>query len=396
MNVRPDLQRMVAESWNVGERHSDVETPEGSLASHGDDDLAAIFFTSGSTGTPKGVMLSQRNLISNAQSIQQYLGIQPDDRALCVLPFHHAFGNSVLQSHLMAGAQLILDGSTSFPQTLVEALARHECTSLSGVPELFRMLLDRSPLGTVPLPKLRTMAVAGGALPHDLALEVQRRIAPAEFFVMYGQSEATARLAFVPPKHLTEVTDGCIGRAIPGVTLEVVDDAGLAVAAGAVGELRARGPNIMAGYWRDPEATRERIREGWLYTGDLATVDAQGLICLKGRGNALVKIAGFRAHPADLENFAALRLSVRQAVVVPCEAEGLGTRFALFVQASLQADPLTVSEMVARCRAELPRHLVPEWIEVLEDFPLNPAMKIDRPLLSQWAATAITQRRIRA
>ena len=396
MNARPDLRGLEAEAWNLGEPLLEAPIPEAEPATESENDLAAIFFTAGSTGTPKGVMLTHGNLISNAESIRQYLRIRPDDKPLCILPFHHAFGNSVLQSHLLAGAQLILDGSTSFPQTIVEALKRHECTSLSGVPDLFRLLLDRSPLGAVPLPRLRYMAVAGGALPHELALEVQRRVAPAEFFVMYGQSEATARLAFVPPGWLPEITDDCIGQAIPGVTLEVVDDEGRVLAPGSVGELRARGANIMPGYWRDPAGTDQRIRDGWLQTGDLATVDGAGRIYLKGRRNALVKIAGFRVHPADLENFVTRRFSVRQAVAVACEAEGLGTRFALFVQTPRSAESPTVSEMVAGCRAELPRHLVPEWIQILDDFPLNPAMKIDRPLLSQWAVAAIARRRSQA
>ena len=152
----------------------------------------------------------------------------------------------------------------------------------------------------------------------------------------------------------------------------------------------------MPGYWRDPAGTDQRIRDGWLQPGDLATVDGAGRIYLKGRRNALVKIAGFRVHPADLENFVTRRFSVRQAVAVACEAEGLGTRFALFVQTPRSAESPTVSEMVAGCRAELPRHLVPEWIQILDDFPLNPAMKIDRPLLSQWAVAAIARRRSQA
>src|SRR5207245_673008 len=156
------------------------------------------------------------------------------------------------------------------------------------------LLLDRSSLGQTRLPCLRYMAVAGGALPHELALESASRIVPAEFFVMYGQTEATARLAYVPPEFLEGLSGGCVGRAIPGVTLEVVDETRFAVSPGTTGELRAKGPNLMLGYWRDQAATDERIRDGWLYTGDLATIDEKGWIVLKGRGNSFVKIAGFR------------------------------------------------------------------------------------------------------
>ena len=347
-------------------------------------DLATIFFTSGSTGDPKGVMLSHRNLLQNAASIQQYLDIRSTDRPLCVLPFFHAFGNSVLQSHLLAGATLVLDGNTLFPDTIVTAMARHHATSLSGVPDLFRLLLERSSLGQSKLPSLRYMAVAGGALQHDLALAVADRIAPAKFFVMYGQTEATARLAFVPPEQLSERPAGCIGHAIPGVDLEVVDEQGCHLNSGETGELRAAGPNVMLGYWQDPQATAERIRDGWLYTGDLATTDDQGWIYHRGRRNAIVKIAGFRVHPGDLEEFAIRRLLVDQAVAVPYEQTQIGTRLALFFRRSGTSE-LTVSEMLQRCRAELPRHLVPSLIRQLDEFPLNHALKIDRIRLSQMA-----------
>lgn len=356
-------------------------------------ELAAIFFTAGSTGSPKGVMLSHGNLLANARSIQQYLHITANDRPLCVLPFQHAFGNSVLQSHILAGAHLVLDGQTMFPETLVDAIRTHACTSFSAVPDLFRMLLDHSSLGQADLPALQYMAVAGGALRRENALDVIRRIAPADFFVMYGQTEATARLAYIPPRMFAELPEGCIGRSVPDVTLEIVDEQGIRVPAGEIGELRACGPNVMLGYWKDPAATEKCIRDGWLYTGDLAAMDAAGWISLKGRRNALVKIAGFRVHPAELEEFAVRRLPVSQAVSVAYEAPAVGMRLALYVKATAAAGPLAVSEMVARCRAELPRQLVPDLVQIVAEFPLNHALKIDRPLLSRLAAESAVSRR---
>lgn len=364
--------------------------PTAATASH---NVAAIFYTAGSSGEPKGVMLSHENLISNARAIQEYLSITADDRPLCVLPFHHAFGNSVLQSHLLAGANLVVDGQTMFPETIIAALARHECTSLSGVPDLFRMLVERTSLGRTSLPRLRTMAVAGGALERAQALAVAQRIAPARFYVMYGQTEATARLAYIPPDDLDRLPDGALGRPIPGVTLEVVDDNGRLVVPGFVGELRAKGPGVMLGYWRDPNGTAERLRDGWLQTGDLATVDATGAIVLKGRRSALVKIAGHRVHPADLEEFAQRRVAAAQAVAVPYETPGVGTRLALFLRVDAGSSELTGPVALARCRAELPPHLVPEFVQIVESFPLNDALKIDRVRLSQLAENDAPSRR---
>ncbi|HTI49883.1 MAG TPA: AMP-binding protein [Planctomycetaceae bacterium] len=393
LKARPDLRDRPVEILSFQHRASSAAVPVGGDAQVSGKELAAIFFTGGSSGIPKGVMLSHANLISNARAIQEYLQIGASDRPLCVLPFHHAFGNSVLQSHLLTGAQLVLDGQPAFPETLIEALATRACTSVSGVPELFRRLLDRSSLGSVSLPALRYMAVAGGALPRNAALEVARRIAPAEFFVMYGQTEATARLAFVPPVRLGDAPDGAIGRAIPGVTLEVVDDADAPANPDTIGELRAKGPGVMLGYWRDPAATSEQIREGWLYTGDLAAVDSQGAIVLKGRRNSFVKIAGFRVQPSDLEEFAIRRMGVAQAVAVAYESPGSGTRLALFVRAAEAAGCRTASQAMALCRAELPGHMVPEFIQFIDEFPLNHALKIDRPLLAQWAQHEAASRR---
>ncbi|MDO8943092.1 MAG: long-chain fatty acid--CoA ligase, partial [Desulfobacterales bacterium] len=226
-------------------------------------ELAAIFFTAGSSGTPKGVMLTHRNLISNALAIQQYQRLTAAERPLCMLPFYHAFGNSVLQSHLLTGARVVLDGNPLFPESIVTALQQHEATSLSGVPDLLRFVLDRTSLGRTPLPSLRYMAVAGGALSVAQCQQLAGRIAPAELFVMYGQTEATARLSYLPPERLTSHT-GSIGRGLPGVELQIVDEYGRVLPPGETGELRARGPNVMQGYWRDPDGTREVLRNGWL------------------------------------------------------------------------------------------------------------------------------------
>jgi len=236
------------------------------------------------------------------------------------------------------------------------------------------------------------MTVAGGSLRHDLALDLARRIAPARFFVMYGQTEATARLSFVPPEELNLHPSGGIGRGIPGVTLQVADAGGNPAPMGEVGELRARGPNVMLGYWRDPAATADRIRDGWLSTGDLATMEADGWVVIRGRQSALVKIAGFRVHPVELEEFALRRLSASHAVAVAFEAPAIGTRFALFLKPAAGEGRAGVAEMIARCRAELPRHIVPELIEIVDEFPLNHAMKIDRPLLVRVAEQATMRR----
>lgn len=340
------------------------------------DSPAAIFFTGGSTGEPKGATLSHTNLLANARSICEYLPIAPGERALGILPFCHSFGNSLLQTHLLSGATIVLAGSLIFPETILQAIADHCVTNVSGVPYLFRALLARTSFGSVPLPTLRYLAAAGGKLDADQAIEVARRATLAKFFVKYGQTEATARLSYLPPELLRE-RYGSVGRGIPGVELQVVDEAGRTVAAGEVGEIRARGPNVMLGYWGDPEGTKAVLRDGWLYTGDLATVDAEGFIYPRGRRGGLVKIAGNRVHPAELEDFAKREFGVLEAAAVAYESPELGTRLALFVQPWKR--PISRDEVMSRCAEKLPRHEVPEYVELLDRFPLNSSDKIDRP-----------------
>lgn len=351
----------------------------------GGDAPAAIFFTSGTSGVPKGVTLSHRNLLANTDSIQRYLAISHTERPLCLLPFYHAFGNSILQSHLLAGATLVLDGSLSFPESVVGAIAERRATSLSGVPNVFQTLLSRSSLGQADLPSLRTVTVAGGRLDPDLTSVLAFRVAPARLFVMYGQTEATARLSFLDPDEL-ERRFGSIGKGIPGVELQVVNEQGRPIQPGELGEVRARGANIMQGYWNDPDGTAEVVRDGWLHTGDLATIDDDGFIYPRGRRSGFVKIAGFRVHPAEIESFIRREADVLAAVVVAYPDASGETRLGLFVQPWDDQDELSVDHLRRLCAASLPRYQVPAYVEILPEFPVTNSQKIDHRALADRAA----------
>lgn len=344
--------------------------------------LAMILFTSGSSGDPKGVMLSDRNLLSNAESILGYLPITPTDRTLALLPFYHAFGHSILQTHLLSGATVVVDGKMVFPTTVVDALEHHDATSFSAVPEGFYSLLTMSDLGDRDLPHLKYMSVAGGALKPDSVVEVARRIAPAEFYVMYGQTEASARLAYLPP-HLAETHPDSIGQAIPGVELRVFNEQGSEVKRDEMGELCARGDNVMLGYWNDRETTRRVLRDGWLRTGDLASRDEQGLFHVKARNSDLVKVHGFRIHPREIEETLSCYFPELRMIVVPYQHNGT-TRLALYAVTGKKSCHL-VDQLRRVCGRELPRHKVPSFVEVLPRAPLNASMKLDRAALKRHA-----------
>ncbi len=353
-----------------------------------DLNLAAILFTSGSTGSPKGVMLSHDNFLANSASICDSLPIEQSDRALALLPFCHAFGNSVLQSHLLSGAALVVAGTTAFPESVVDAMKRHAVTSYSGVPHLHHLLLRGSRLSRESVPTLRYATVAGGALRRDLLLELADQLRPAQFYVMYGQTEATARLSCLPADEIGS-RSGSIGRGIPGVTLEVVDEQNRPVPPGIPGEIRARGENVMLGYWQDVDATKQILQDNWLRTGDLATIDKDGYIYPHGRKSQLLKIRGYRLHPAEVERTIAQQLPDTDPVIVPYETPDGSDRLALFIIPLQSRQTLELAAVRVCCAQSLPRHQRPDYVTILDAPPLTPSLKIDRQLLSRWAAEAV-------
>jgi len=361
----------------IAEHPGDIARP---TPQRGRDDLAMLLFTSGSTGLPKGVMLSHGNILSNAQSILHDLPITGDERALVLLPFCHAFGNSILQTHILAGATMIFAGALMFPVTIPQAIAKFNATSFSAVPEVYGMLMKYGRLGEQQMPHLRYMSVAGGGLRHDLSVQMAELIAPAEFYVMYGQSEASARLAVLPPDQLA-VREGSIGKALSGVELAVLDESNRSLPQGEAGMLCARGPNVMLGYWRDEGATHEALSDGWLRTGDLARADADGYFYIEGRANLLVKVQGYRVHPVEIESVVEAAFPGIRAVAVPIQHAG-ETRFALFVvpQGGAAVD---AAGLRAACQRDLPSYKIPVYVEILEELPLTSGYKVDRAALSR-------------
>lgn len=351
---------------------------------------AVILFTSGSTAAPKGVMLSHGNLVANALSIRRILRIRRQDCALAPLPFHGAFGNSVLQSHVLAGSSLVLERSVVCADAYQRALRQHPVTGLYGVPDQVRFLLHHDWPGAVRPADLRYFAVAGGALFADESRALSERIAPAEVILMYGQTEATARLSYLPAQEWPR-RPSSIGRGIPGTTLQVVDRRGRLVPPGRLGELRARGPGVMLGYWRDPEATRKVLRNGWLYTGDLATVDEEGFITIQGRKNQWVKIAGNRIHPCEIEQYLRGRFPGGEFAAVPCQTPAGGTRLAVFFKSD-RSVPLSNDALIAACRGHFSGHKVPVYVEGLDELPHTASGKLAAAELADRATRQIQAR----
>ncbi len=220
-----------------------------------EDRVAEIIFTSGSTGEPKGVMISHNNIKANTESIVQYLELTEKDIMGVVLPFFYCYGLSLLHTHLKVGGSIVLNNSFMFLGTVINDLKNYKCTGFAGVPSHFQILLKKSQtFKETEFPDLRFVTQAGGKLHAVIIEEFINAFPEKEFFVMYGQTEATARLSYLPPNELRARTSS-IGKGIPGVRLKVVKPNGEEAAANEEGELLASGDNVMLGYFKDPEDT---------------------------------------------------------------------------------------------------------------------------------------------
>lgn len=266
-------------------------------------ELALLLPTSGSTGSPKLVRLSEAALEANAAAIAAGLGLTPADRAISSLPLFYAYGLSVLNSHLFAGASVLLTAGSALERSFWDAARVHQCTSFAGVPYTYQML-QRIGFEKLDLPSLRVLTQAGGRLDPRLVQRFHELMVArgGRFHVMYGQTEAVARIAILPSECLPEKL-GSVGCAVPGGELRIDEQAAPPGAAPGVGEIVYRGPNVMWGYADSASdlARGDELR-GELRTGDLGYLDSEGMLFITGRSKRMGKLFGVRVNLDDVES----------------------------------------------------------------------------------------------
>jgi acyl-CoA synthetase (AMP-forming)/AMP-acid ligase II len=343
---------------------------------------AVLLFTSGTTAKPKVVRLTHGNLQANTDSIVEYLSLNPSDRVMAILPFSYCFGCSLLHTHFRVGGSVVL-ARFLYPESLLDQLDSTSCTGLAGVPSIYQTLLRNTTFSERKLPSLRKVQQAGGKLPDALIVELAEAVPHADIYVMYGQTEATSRLSYLPPE-LLNVKLGSIGKGIPGVTLKVVDDLGQAVAPGQVGEVIARGANISPGYLDDPDETRIKFEGGALRTGDLARVDQDGFIYIVDRQADFIKSYGHRVSSQEIEAAVLELKDVVAAAAIGLDDPVRGEAICLYVTLRAGAS-LKPDEIVAFCKRRLPAHAVPRDVEVLKQMPLSESGKVLKSPLRQLA-----------
>lgn len=303
-------------------------------------DLAVLLSTSGSTGAAKSIRLSRTNIQSNAEAIADYLGLGADDRAPTNLPLYYSYGMSVVTSHLQVGASLFVTPLTLLDSAFWDGFDRMGCTSFAAVPHVLDML-EKSPFRTADRPSLRYVTQAGGKLAPDRVAALARRSAAEgwHFFVMYGQTEASPRMAYLPPDQAATHPD-CIGGPIPGGAFTLEDEDGRPVTApGGTGELVYRGPNVMMGYATGPSDLARGPELDRLRTGDLATRDADGLYRITGRKSRFIKPFGLRISLDEVDAW----LSARGLRAI----SGAGRGERLWVLIASDADPAALRREMA-------------------------------------------------
>ncbi len=346
------------------------------------DELAAILYTSGSTGKPKGVMLSHANMWLGAGSVAGYLATAPEDRTLAVLPLSFDYGQNQLFSSWYAGASVVpLDYLT--PRDVVKAIERHGVTTLAAVPPLWVQLAELD-WPTETAAKLRRLTNSGGALTVDLVRRLRALFPEARLFPMYGLTEAF-RSTYLDPE-LVDSHPTSMGKAIPHAEILVIDDAGNLAADGEEGELVHCGPLVAKGYWQDPERTAERFKPApavsrcggtAVWSGDRVRRSADGLLYFAGRRDAMIKCAGNRISPQEIEEAALATGLVAEAVALGIPDPRLGQAVHLIVRAAPCASDVEL-ELPRKLMQELPNFMQPKQIHWRKVMPISPNGKIDR------------------
>jgi long-chain acyl-CoA synthetase len=333
--------------------------------------IAEIIFTSGSTALPKGVMLSHNNIMANTDSIVQYLSLNEKDIMMVVLPFFYCYGLSLLHTHIRVAGSLVLNNNFIFLGSTINDLNKYYCTGFAGVPSHFQILLRKSDqFKNTKFPTLRYVTQAGDKLHNAFICEFTETFPEVQFFVMYGQTEATSRLSYLPPAMLKEKL-GSLGRGIPVVELKVVDDQGRSICAYETGEILARGKNVMLGYFEDQESTNNTIKNGWLYTGDLAIIDEDGYIFINARKKEIIKIGGKRVSPKEIEEVIVTMPGVIDCMIEATEDEQLGESIKATIVINESMRKITVEELKQYCSTKLAGYKIPKYVVFKESMKVS-------------------------
>ena len=337
-----------------------------------------VVYTSGTTASAKGIILSQRNLCFIASTVAGYLGLNETDRCALILPLSHTYGKSVLLSAAAVGATIVMLDSFGNRHSFLSQLTTEKCTVLSAVPYHLHALVKSGCLRQYNLSSLKTITSSADKLSPSTIEGLTEALPWIRIFSMYGLTEAASRVCFVPPEMIHQKKKSC-GRPLPGVELKIVAKDGRDAAVGEIGEVLLRGPNIMTGYLDNPDLTTETIVAGWLKTGDLGHLDADGFLYIDGRKKDLIKCAGERVNPLEIEEILMKYPDVEDAAVVGRPDSLMGEIIHAYVVSG--NSPLNKADLHEHCSKRLSRNKVPYKYTIVDRLPVTSTGKVRKHFL---------------
>lgn len=391
--------------WIIASRHPGVgetarqvvECPESDCqiytfggtavdAPRSEPDDAVIIYTSGTTGAPKGVVLSESAISANVRAVSAYLGLTSEDSTAVFTPTCYAYAVSQFLTHAFSGASILpVPTYLRYPMVVLQAVAVQRVTGLAANPTSFRIVLGLEPPADWTYDSVRYVMSGGQFLDARLVMRLHERFPKARVVNMYGASENAPRISY----HWLE-DEGSddparfypVGRAVEGTEMQIRDDADRPLQAGEVGEVVVRGTSLMRGYWRDPESTAAKIRDGWLHTGDLGSIDATGCLTLTGRASNVINVGNEKVSPEDVERVLLEVRGVADAGVygVRDPVTGESVRAKVVLEPGATIDPV---QMQRHCQLMLSAYKVPREILVVESLPRTLYGKMDRTKLKE-------------
>ncbi len=375
---RPGLRALAVEDF--AGLAAPAKAGQGRECRRSESDLAVIIYTSGTTGHPKGAMLSHGNLLANVESCRRVLEAVGEDRIVVLLPMFHSFMLTVgVLLPLLVGGSIVLIKTLHPPKNVVAEIVQHRATILPAVPQFFRALTHGSALPDLPL----RICISGAApLPAEILKEFNARF-PIPLLEGYGLSEASPVVSFNPIHGPWKA--GSIGVPIPGVEVSVQNDAGEILPAGVTGEICVRGGNVMLGYWKQPDETAQTMRHGWLLTGDIGHVDADGYFYITDRKKDMLLVNGINVYPRQIEEVLYSFPGVKEAAVIGVPDERRGEQPLAFVTAQDGVE-LEEGPLLQFARRQLADYKVPRHIVFLPALPRNATGKILKTELRKSAS----------
>jgi fatty-acyl-CoA synthase len=345
---------------------------DGITAALKPDEPINIQFTSGTTGSPKGATLTHRNILNNAAFVTDAMHFTEEDRLAIPVPLYHCFGMVMgTLGCVTKGATMVFPSEGFEPGATLKAIAQERCTAVYGVPTMFVAELDHPDFKSYDLSSLRTGIMAGSPCPIEVMKRVVSSMHMDEVTIAYGMTETSPVSFQSSTDDPIEKRVSTVGRILPHLEVKIIDENGATVPVGERGELCTRGYSVMKGYWNDEERTREAIdADGWMHTGDLATIDAEGYCNIVGRVKDMVIRGGENVYPREVEEFLYRHPKVREVQVFGVPDDKYGEELCAWIVAQA-GDPPTEAEIREFCRGQIAHYKIPRYVRFRESLPMT-------------------------